>query len=122
MFIIRTVNPTDGGVITKQTAFHCQTGPDITSTVFSVIVVEFAPYIMDMYPVIVILLVTGREAPCVTAFRDGPPVALSLSRRLEPTPDHRPTLDSSPTPVVHIGFNGASRGEAESNDIPSPRV
>ncbi|KAJ7584594.1 hypothetical protein C8J56DRAFT_1090395 [Mycena floridula] len=77
---------------------------------------EFAPYIMVLYPVIVILLVTCRDVPCVTAFRDGPPVAPSRCTFIEPT------LDSSPTPVIHIGFNEASRSEAGSRDIPSLTV
>ncbi|KAJ7584592.1 hypothetical protein C8J56DRAFT_1054053 [Mycena floridula] len=38
---------------------------------------EFIPYSMAMYPVMITLLVTGRDAPCVTAFRDGPPAAPS---------------------------------------------
>ncbi|KAJ7584627.1 hypothetical protein C8J56DRAFT_1166654 [Mycena floridula] len=76
---------------------------------------EFTPYITAMYPVIVILLVTGRDAPCVTAFRDGPPVATSRRAFMEP-------LDSSPTLVIHVGFNGASRSEAERKDIPSLTV
>ncbi|KAJ7584607.1 hypothetical protein C8J56DRAFT_1090409 [Mycena floridula] len=41
-------------------------------------IAEFAPYITVLYPVIVILLVTGRDAPCVTAFRNATGCTISL--------------------------------------------
>ncbi|KAJ7584602.1 hypothetical protein C8J56DRAFT_951407 [Mycena floridula] len=77
---------------------------------------EFTPYIMVMNPVIIILLVTGRDAPCATAFRDGPLAAPSRRTFMEPT------LDSSPSTVIHVGFNGHSRSEAESKDTHSLTV
>ncbi|KAJ7584605.1 hypothetical protein C8J56DRAFT_1054064 [Mycena floridula] len=77
---------------------------------------EFTPYILAMFPVIVILLVTGRDAPCATAFRDGPPAAPSHPPFMETTPG------SSPTPIIHIGFSGASRIAVESNDASSLTV
>ncbi|KAJ7584590.1 hypothetical protein C8J56DRAFT_1090390 [Mycena floridula] len=80
---------------------------------------ELSPYCVAIHPAIIILLVTGRDAPCETAFKGG--VSAVPSSSSSEFIDNG-TPDSAATPITLTGLNGASRGEAESKDIPSLTV
>ncbi|KAJ7584628.1 hypothetical protein C8J56DRAFT_1090459 [Mycena floridula] len=75
-------------------------------------VTEIGIYGMAMYHVVIIILVTGRDAPCVAAFQDGTLVAPSTQ-----VLGTRNSADS--TPVINIGFNRESSGPVETKETSS---
>ncbi|KAJ7575493.1 hypothetical protein C8J56DRAFT_974729 [Mycena floridula] len=87
-------------------------GPSTTMVYSNV--TEFSLYGMAMYHVVIILLVTGRNAPCETAFQCGTP---SSPRFLA-----RDSARSVPTPTFYIGSNGELNEATEMKESSSLSV
>ncbi|KAJ7584645.1 hypothetical protein C8J56DRAFT_1054101 [Mycena floridula] len=77
--------------------------------------ITFAPYFLAMNPVIIILLVVRRDAPCETAFR-GVASSPTSSRDFL----HRDGDDSTSTPIINIGFYEVFSGTAKTEAPVSP--